>query len=93
MYNYIFAPNKITGKVLVDKLSELKVPKKMIGKLLADGQLVLEDGRKVFAKDVREEDTDAPSFLIVNITWVGSLVQIVKHATFQKYLDKLNKST
>jgi hypothetical protein len=39
--NFICIPNKLPGKVIVEKLNLFKVPKKDINKLLTEGQLKL----------------------------------------------------
>lgn len=49
LMNYICIPNKLEGKVLMNQVKQLKIPPKLISKLLAEGALQLEDGTLVKA--------------------------------------------
>lgn len=91
--NFICIPNRLPGKVIVERLNFYKVPKKDINKLLTEGQLVLQDGSTIFAKDVKEEDGDSPNFLIIHTDSLKSLVETLKHETLQNYLQNKNHHT
>lgn len=47
---------QISGKVIKEKLKELNIPPKLLGKFLKEGFLILEDGRTITADLVREPD-------------------------------------
>jgi hypothetical protein len=66
--NFICKPNSLPGKVIVEKVNELNIPKKFIGKIIELGSMELPDGRTIFAKDFKEADSPAPNFLIVHIS-------------------------
>jgi hypothetical protein len=43
----------LKGKVLPDKIKELKIPHKLISKLLDEGSLILESGAVIRAEQIK----------------------------------------
>ena len=62
--SYVCKSKKLPGKVLMNKINELKVPKNLIGKLNSEGSIEL-DGKTIYVKDVKEPDSAAVVFIIV----------------------------
>jgi hypothetical protein len=91
--NFICIPNKLEGKVLVHKIEELKIPKRSIGKLLAEGKLVLENGTQVAADQIKLKDDPSPNLLILHYTSVESIGQIAAHPKFQAYINNSENVT
>lgn len=63
------------------------MPPKLTSKLLADGQLTLEDGTVIKAEQVKEADSPSPNLLILHYNSVDSIVQVLKNPVFNQYLS------
>jgi hypothetical protein len=85
--NFICIPNKLEGKVLMNKVKELKIPSKLISKLLAEGTLKLDDGTIVKAEDIKEPDSPSPDLLILHYNSIECVGKILQHPKLTAYLS------
>lgn len=85
--NYICIPNKLEGKVMMDRVKELKVPAKLISKLMAEGSLTLDDGSVVRAEQIKEPDSASPNLLILHFNCIDAIERTLEHPKLKGYLS------
>lgn len=56
-----------------------------MSKLLADGQIILEDGTRVTADQIKEPDSPSPNVLILHFNSIEAVDQLLAHPRFLAY--------
>ncbi|KRW99632.1 hypothetical protein PPERSA_03433 [Pseudocohnilembus persalinus] len=86
LVNYVIVPHKIKGSINKEKLKEYKIPNNMMGKLMKEGKIVIDD-KEILLENLKDADKPSPVIIILELETLQQMDELIENQIFAEIYE------